>query len=79
MKTLQRLSAVTLLAVAFTVQAFAGEITTGVTAPPPPPPSLTGEITTGVMSDDQTGGETAAADSVREVVLSLLGGVLTLF
>ena len=52
---------------AFAMPEFAGQITTGVTEPPPPPTSpASGEITTGMTSDTQTSGETAAADSVTE-------------
>jgi hypothetical protein len=77
MKQLRQLCAAGALTLALALSAFAGDIDTpGITAPPPPPSqSVTGEIQTpGVTSSSDI-----AADSVLEIALDLMQGVLSLF
>ena len=87
MKTLQRLCAAFVLALALTAFAFAGQISTGVVSPPPPPPQATaqGDISTSVAGDMSTGiagtmptGITAT-DPATVSWLSLLQSLLALF
>jgi hypothetical protein len=88
MKTLRRLCAVFVLTLALALSAFAGDMTTGVTAPPPPSTSqatstgdiqtgVTGEISTGVTGDMTTG--VTATDPATDIFLSLLQSLLSLF
>jgi len=84
MKTLQRLCAAFVLTLAVALSVSAGEMTTGVTAPPPSSQAtatgdistgVTGQITTGVTGDIST----TATDPVTETLLSLLQSLLSLF
>lgn len=59
MRHLRNLCAALTLACAFTMPAFAGEISCGVADPPPPPPPIAGEMHAGFA----------------DVLLSLLGAV----
>lgn len=79
MKPLRRLCAALALTLALTLSTFAGDIHTGITAPPPPPTdaAATGQIETGVTGDIHTG--ITATDPVTEVVLNLLQSLLSLF
>jgi hypothetical protein len=90
MKTLRRLCATFVLALALALSAFAGEIQTTVVSQPPPPESqvtTTGEISTGVTGEMTTGitGEISTSvagqidTGVTDVALSLLQSVLSLF
>jgi hypothetical protein len=84
MKTLRRFCVVFVLALALSLSAFAGDIHTGITAPPPPPQATsTGEITTGVTGEISTGvtGDisTTATDPTTDIFLSLLQSLLSLF
>jgi hypothetical protein len=87
MKILRRLCAMFVLALALSLSTFAGEITTGVTAPPPQASQATstGEITTGVTGEITTGitGEITtgviAIDPATDVFLSLVQSLLSLF
>jgi hypothetical protein len=77
MKTLQRLCAALALTMVLSVSAFAGEMTTMVTAPPPPPDQA---ITQGEMTTMATGEmQTTANDSVTQSALDLLQRVLSIF
>lgn len=85
MKTLQRFSAAFVLTLALALSAFAGEIQTGVTAPPPQA-TAQGEITTGVTGEIQFPGVTGnigtgvtATDPTTDLFLSLLHSLLSLF
>lgn len=85
MKSLRKFFAITALTLALTCSAFAGEMGTGY-APPPPSQSsssIAGEMGTGLTATtDATAASevnTATADPVREIVLNLLQGVLSLF
>lgn len=86
MRTLRRLCATLVLTLALALSAFAGEISTGVTAPPPPSQAtatgeistgVTGEITTGVTGEISTG--VTATDPATDIFLSLLQSLLSLF
>ena len=88
MKTLRRLCAAFVLTLALALSTFAGDMTTGITAPPPDPqatatgdmstPGVTGNMPTGVTGEISAPGVTAT-DPATEVVLSLLQGLLSLF
>ena len=80
MKTLRRLCAMFVLTLALTLPAFAGDITTGITASPPCPDFLTttkGDMQAGVMGEMSTG--VTATDSVTTGALNLLQSLLALF
>jgi hypothetical protein len=79
MRTL-RLCAALVLTLALSLSTFAGDMSTGITAPPPPSTSqaaATGEITTSVAGDMSTG--VTATDPATDVFLSLLQSLLSLF
>lgn len=81
MKSLQRLCAAFVLTLILTLQAFAGEMTTGIIDTPPPPPgaqvATTGDMQAGLTGDMSTG--ITATDPVTTVALSLLQSLLPLF
>jgi Spy/CpxP family protein refolding chaperone len=79
MKTLRRLCAAFVLALALSLAASAGTMPAGVVDPPPPPSqaTATGEISTGVTGDIHTG--VTATDPVTETLLTLLQSLLSLF
>jgi hypothetical protein len=80
MKTLQRLCAGFVLTLALTPSVFAGDMSTGITAPPPPPDSqsaATGDMSTTVTGDMSTG--VTDIDPVTEVALNLLQNLPPLF
>lgn len=85
MNTLRQLLVASVLTLALSVPAFAGEISTTVVQPPPPPPP--GEITTMVAQPTTDGEITTGAPGQIETpeseasatVLSLLQTVLSLF
>jgi len=86
MKTLRRLCAAFVLALALSLSAFAGDMSTPVVSPPPPPPdsqattsgdmstTFAGQMDTTVTGDMPTG--IAATDST---LLNLLQSVLSIF
>lgn len=88
MKTLQRLCAALVLTLAFTLSAFAGEMSTGFTDPPPPPPNsqtattggtsttLDGQMDTTVTGVITTG--VAATSPVTDLALNLVQSLLSL-
>lgn len=80
MKTLQRLCAVFVLTLTLSLSTFAGDMPTGITAPPPSPESqmtTRGDMTTGYMGDMSAG--VTSTDPATEIVLSLLESLLSLF
>lgn len=78
MRNLRTLCASVVLAFALTAPAFAGNISTMVTAPPPPP-APQGNMHTGVTNQETAEDEATASDSVTEIALNLLQSVLSLF
>lgn len=74
MKNLRKFSIAVVLALTFTLPAFAGEISTGIAPPPATPTSdlAKGEVTTGSS-------EIAASSSLTEAALNLLQSALALF
>lgn len=76
MKTLRRLCAVYVLTLTLALSTFAGDITTGVVAPPPPQATAQGDITTGVTGDISTG--ITATDRATDI-FNLLRSLLSLF
>jgi hypothetical protein len=76
--------AAVVLTLALAGSAFAGDMYSGYTSPPPPPQqtsttSVAGDMYSGVTSSNATNGsETASVDTVREVALNLLQGLLAL-
>ena len=83
MKNFRRFSATIILALAFTIPVFSGEMSApGVTNPPPPPQSsVAGEIPgPGVTSNGEMSAPgVTALDPVTEAALSLLQSILALF
>lgn len=88
MKTLRRLCAVFVLTLTLSLSVFAGDMETGIAAPPSPPDSqamtagqmdttVAGQMDTGVTGDMSTG--VAATDPATEVALNLLQNLLSLF
>jgi hypothetical protein len=88
MKTLRRLCAVFVLTLVLALSAFAGDMSTGITAPPPPSTSqattagdmstgVTGDMSTGITGDITTG--VMATDPATDIFLSLLQSLLSLF
>lgn len=84
MRTLRRLCTASVLSLAFTLSAFAGEISTTV-APPPPSAPAQGEITTGLNGNMHTGApgdihttESSADVTLAGAVVDLVQGVLSL-
>jgi hypothetical protein len=77
MRTLRPLFLASVLILALTSTAFAGEMTTGIT---PPSASSQGEMQNGVAGDMHTGSSEAGAagDSVAADVLGLVLGALSL-
>jgi hypothetical protein len=87
MKTLRQLLVASVLTLALSVPALAGEISTMVVPPPPPPPTAPGEITT-MVAQPTTDGEISTGapgqidtpeSEASATVLSLLQTVLSLF
>lgn len=72
MKRFRRFLVATVLALAFSVPAFAGDMWAGITSQPPSQPA-TAESTSGSVS------ETTAVDPVTELALDLLQSLLSLF
>jgi hypothetical protein len=80
MKTLRRLCAVFVLTLVLALSAFAGDMSTGITAPPPPSTSqatTAGDMSTGVTGDMSTG--VTATDPTTDIFLSLLQSLLSFF
>ena len=83
MRNLKKLCAACVLTIIFALPAFAGEMPTGVTAPPPSPPSDSSSATTqgnmeaGITGNMSTGA--TAVDSTTEAVLSLVQSLAALF
>lgn len=80
MKTLRYFLVTLLLALALSITAFAGEMTTGVATPQPAPtPTPEGQMLTPDNGEISTPNSEAVADEVlAEAALSLLQGVLSL-
>lgn len=91
MKNCRNGAAALVLALVLSTSAFAGEIHTGIAAPPPPP-AANGEMHTGVTDGGihtgatdgvmQTGAAAStpqATDSVTEIALGLLQSLMNLF
>lgn len=84
MKQFRLSLAATVLTLAFSIPAFAGDMETGITSQPPTPPAATAagdmETTvTGNMDTTVTANEATVADSLRGRALSLMQSVLSLF
>ena len=78
MKPLRRLCATFVLALALALPAFAGDMTTGVAAPPPrSQATATGDMSTTAAGDMTTG--ITATDPATDILLSLLQSLLSLF
>ncbi len=86
MKTLRQFCTAAVLTCAFTLPAYAGDMSTGKT-PPPPPPSATsaGDMSTGISGDMSTGKSmtettsSEAVDPIAEAARLLLQSILSLF
>jgi hypothetical protein len=80
MRTTKTFMAGAVLTLVFAFPVFAGDIHTTVTSPPPPPSPITTESH---MDTSSVAGEIStpapASDSMIEVALSLVQGVLALF
>lgn len=74
MKTLRHLCAALALTFVLALPAFAGQMDTGITAPPPPPQ---GNMSTTVAGNMETGDTDTA--TAMEVALSLLQSLLLMF
>jgi hypothetical protein len=82
MKSLRKFFTVTILTLALTCTAFAGERGTGIVQPPPQPnSSVEGEMGTGVAVKDSTTAEEMSntVDPITEITLNLLRSMLALF
>lgn len=82
MKQFRLSLAATVLTLAFSIPAFAGDMETGITSQPPTPPAATtsGDIQTTVAGQMETGvTANEAADSLSCVALGLMQSVLSLF
>lgn len=82
MKQLRFLLAATVLALALSIPAFAGDMQCGVTAQPPSQPtaSVTGDMLAGsALTGETTYSEATTVDLVAETALQLLLSVLSLF
>jgi hypothetical protein len=78
MRNLKKLCAASVLTLALALSASAGEMPTGVTAPPPTQrASAQGEMPTGIAGEMPTG--ITAADPATEILLNLLQSLLSLF
>lgn len=79
MKKLQQLFASVVLILVLSISVFAGDgiIEIGRTVPPPPPPSIATNNASEAEGIIEIGAK--STDSVTEVALSLLQGVLALF
>lgn len=76
MKTLRHLCAALALTFVLALPAFAGQMDTGITAPPPPPQGNMSTTVAGQMDAGIAPTDTATA---MEVALSLLQSLLSLF
>lgn len=84
MKQLRLSLAATVLTLAFSIPAFAGDMETGITSQPPMPPVATasGDMQTPVAGQMETGvtaNEATATASLSEIALGLMQSVLSLF
>lgn len=85
MKTLLRLCAVFVLILILTLSTFAGDMETGITAPPPPPDSqamASGDSSTmlvGQMDTTPTGEMSTGVTASDSTLLNLLQSVLSIF
>lgn len=79
MKTLRYVLATSLLTLTLSITPFAGEMTTGVAAPPPAPAEGgTSATVNGIIHTTNSDEATAGDAVVAEAALSLLQGVLAL-
>lgn len=80
MNCLRQFCAASILILALTLSAFAGDINCGVAAPPPPQAAITGDINCGVTLTCQSSStETVSLDPVTGLALSLLQSLLSVF
>jgi hypothetical protein len=76
MKNSRKLSIVVVLALAFTLPAFAGEISTTVAEEPPPPAPTSATVKEVITTGS---GQTIGGSSLTEAALNLLQSALALF
>lgn len=82
MKCLRKLCAVVALTFVFSLTAFAGDMSCGVTSSPPPqqPQAMTaGDINCGISATDDTTGSETVVSPVTEIALGLIQNVLAIF
>jgi hypothetical protein len=82
MKQLRFSLAATILALALSVPAFAGDMQAGITAQPPSQPtaSAAGDIQCGAaLTSETTNSENTTVNPVTEIALNLIQSVLSLF
>jgi hypothetical protein len=80
MMRLRQFCAATILTIAVSLSAFAGNINCGDVPPPPDPPaSAMGQMATGVTATNEESAETSYVDPVTEFALNFLQDLLSLF